>query len=84
MGTYSDLKLGRFTVEESGNFSTTTHQAIFLPSHSSFICREGREDEKPVEVFRAPLRDLVTRLELMGATLSAIERRFSNPYVTYD
>lgn len=84
MGTYSDLKLGKFTVEESGNFSTTTHQPIFLPSHSTFVSREGREDEKPVETFRAPLRDLVTRLELMGSTLPAIERRFSNPYVTYD
>ncbi|SCX20988.1 hypothetical protein DSM25558_2818 [Agrobacterium sp. DSM 25558] len=84
MGTYSDLKIGKFTVEESGNFSTTRHQSIFLPSHSKTIIREGRDDQKPVEVFQAPLRDLVTRLELIGSTLPAIERRFSDPYVTYD
>lgn len=84
MGTYSDLRLGKFVVEQSGNFSTNTHQSIFLPKHSTFVRREGRGDEEPVEIFQAPLRDLVTRLELMGSTLPAIERRFSNPWVTYD
>ena len=84
MGTYSDFRIGKFSLETSGNFNTTTHRSVFLPSDSAVIERDYGEKTTKVEVFRAPLRSLVTRLELLGSTLPAIERRFANPYVTYD
>lgn len=84
MGTYSEFRIGKFSLESSGNFNTTTHHSIFLPSDSATIERNYGDETTHVEVFQAPLRALVTRLELLGSTLPAIERRFANPYVTYD
>jgi len=84
MGTYSEFRIGKFSLESSGNFNTTTHHSIFLPSDSAIIERNHGDETTHVEVFQAPLRALVTRLELLGSTLPAIERRFANPYVTYD
>jgi len=82
LGTYSDFRIGNFHLESSGNFTTTTHHSIYLPSDSVFVERDF--DLKQVEVFQATLRSILPRLELLGSTLPAIERRFNNPYVKYD
>lgn len=82
MGTYSDFRIGNFHLESSGNFATTRHHSIYLPSDSVILEREF--EPKQVEVFQATLRSILPRLELLGLTLSAIEQRFANPYVTYD
>ncbi len=84
MGTYTEFRIGKFSLESSGNFNTTTHHSIFLPSDSAIIERKYGDETTHVEVFQAPLRALVTRLEILGSTLPAIECRFANPYVTYD
>ncbi|WP_168161798.1 HEPN/Toprim-associated domain-containing protein [Rhodovulum sulfidophilum] len=78
MGTYSDFRIGNFHLESSGNFTTTTHHSIYLPSDSVFVERDF--DLKQVEVFQATLRSILPRLELLGSTLPAIERRFNNPW----
>lgn len=82
MGTYSDFRIGNFLLESTGNFATTTHHSIYLPSDSVILEREF--EPKQVEVFQATLRSILPRLELLGSTLPAIEQRFANPYVTYD
>ncbi|WP_378943259.1 HEPN/Toprim-associated domain-containing protein [Paracoccus sp. R86501] len=82
MGTYSDFRIGNFHLESGGNFSTTTHQSIYLPTDSVTLNREY--EPKQVEGFRATLRSILPRLELLGSTLPAIKHRFDNPYVTYD
>ena len=84
MGTYSDLRIGKFPLESSGNFNTTTHHSIFLPSDSKFVERSYDNEVTTVEVFQAPLRSLVNRLELLGSKLPEIKKSFESPYVTYD
>lgn len=84
MGTYSDFRIGKFSLESSGNFNTTTHHSIYVPSNSTFIEKDWGDGPRTVEVFQATLREILPRLELLGSTLSKIERRFSNPYITYD
>lgn len=82
MGTYSDFRIGNFHLESGGNFNTTRHQPIYLPSDSVTLKREY--EPRQVEGFRATLRSILPRLELLGSTILAIEQRFDNPYVTYD
>ena len=82
MGTYSDFRVGNFHLESGGNFSTTTHQSIYLPSDCVTLEREY--EPRQVEGFRATLRSILPRLELLGSTLPAVELRFNKPYVTYD
>ncbi|WP_157020537.1 HEPN/Toprim-associated domain-containing protein [Paracoccus sp. 228] len=82
MGTYSDFRIGNFHLESGGNFNTTTHQSIYLPSDSVTLEREY--EPRQVEGFRATLRSILPRLELLGSTLPAIEQQFNNPFVTYD
>jgi hypothetical protein len=82
LGTYSEFRIGSFHLESSGNFTTTLHHSIYLPSDSVILEREF--EPKQVEGFQATLRSILPRLELLGSTLTAIEQRFDTPYVTYD
>lgn len=82
MGTYSDFRIGNFTLESSGNFATTTHHSIYLPSDGAML--ERKYEPRQVEGYQATLRAILPRLELLGSTLPAIEYRFNNPIVTYD
>jgi hypothetical protein len=82
LGTYSELRIGNFHLESSGNFNTTRHHSIYLLSDSVIL--ERNFEPKNVEVFQATLRSILPRLELLGSTLPAIEQQFDNPYVTYD
>jgi hypothetical protein len=45
---------------------------------------EREYEPRQVEVYKATLRAILPRLELLGSTLPAIEQRFNNPFVTYD
>ena len=82
MGTYADFRIGNFSLESSGNFTTTTHHSIYL--HSDSVMLEREFEPRQVEGFQATLRAIIPRLELLGSTLPAIEQRFNNPFVTYD
>lgn len=82
MGTYSDFRIGNFLLDSSGNFTTTTRHSIYIPSDRVVLERDY--EPRQVEGYRATLRSILPRLELLGATLPAIEQRFNNPYVTYD
>lgn len=84
MGTYSDFRIGKFSLESSGNFNTTTHHSIYVPSNSTVIQKDWGDGPITVEVFQATLREILPRLELLGNTLPKIAQRFANPYVTYD
>lgn len=84
LGSYADLRIGLMALESSGNFATITHQTIFQEKHRAIVERNFDGEVTTTEVYQARLGDLVTRLELSGSTLEAIEQRFSNPYVGYD
>ncbi|WP_092734552.1 HEPN/Toprim-associated domain-containing protein [Agrobacterium fabrum] len=84
LGSYADLRIGPMALESSGNFATITHQTIFQEKHRTIVERNFDGEVTTAEVYQARLGDLVTRLELSGSTLQAIEQRYSNPYVSYD
>lgn len=83
MGTYSTFKIGEFLLDDSGNFNTIRHHQIFRSADCTPLQREYGEGEF-VDSYQAPLRALVTRLELLGHTLPSIKHRFSNPFTGYD
>ncbi|MBY3205046.1 HEPN/Toprim-associated domain-containing protein [Rhizobium laguerreae] len=84
LGSYADLRIGPMALESSGNFATITHQTIFQEKHRTVVERNFDGAVTTTEVYQARLGELVTRLELSGSTLQGIERRFSDPYVSYD